>query len=54
MKHLFATNPDLVESLSHTIAERRAGLSARPEDKEAVAEESAGLFNSIRRFFGLD
>jgi len=54
MKHLFDTNPDLVESLSHTIAERRTGLSARPEDKESVAEESAGLFASIKRFFGLD
>ena len=31
MKELFNTNPDLVESLSHIIAERRLGLADRPE-----------------------
>ncbi|HEY0323231.1 MAG TPA: mechanosensitive ion channel family protein [Pyrinomonadaceae bacterium] len=53
MKHLFDTNPDLVEALSHIIAERRIGLTAQQEDAGRHAEESAGLINSIKRFFGL-
>jgi small-conductance mechanosensitive channel/CRP-like cAMP-binding protein len=54
MKHLFETNPDLAEAISWTIAERRAGLEASSQQAEAVAKaESAGLLNSIRRFFGL-
>jgi len=54
MKHLFETNPDLAESISWTIAERRAGLEASSQQAAAVAKaESAGLLNSIKRFFGL-
>lgn len=53
MKHLFDTNPDLVESLSWTISERRAGLAARQQEAQVSIEESAGLLSSIRRFFGL-
>jgi branched-chain amino acid transport system substrate-binding protein len=53
MKHLFDTNPDLVEALSHIIAERRIGLTAQKEDASRHAEESAGLINSIKRFFGM-
>ena len=54
MKHLFETNPDLAESISWTIAERRAGLEASSQQADAVAKaESAGLLNSIKRFFGL-
>ena len=54
MKHLFETNPDLAESISWTIAERRAGLEASSQQATAVAQaESAGLLNSIKRFFGL-
>ena len=54
MKHLFETNPDLAESISWTIAERRAGLEASSQQGVAVAEAaSAGLLNSIKRFFGL-
>ncbi|HYY43369.1 MAG TPA: cyclic nucleotide-binding domain-containing protein, partial [Pyrinomonadaceae bacterium] len=52
MKHLLETNPELVESLSHIIAERRAALAATAADR-TVAEESEGLISSIRRFFGL-
>ncbi|HEX8649855.1 MAG TPA: mechanosensitive ion channel family protein [Pyrinomonadaceae bacterium] len=54
MKHLFETNPDLVEALSHTIAERRLGLKAKSDTAEIHAEESAGIFSSIKRFFGMD
>jgi len=53
MKLIFETNPDLVESLSWTIAERRAGLTATQQDAQVSIEESAGLLASIRRFFGM-
>ncbi|MEO6393786.1 MAG: cyclic nucleotide-binding domain-containing protein [Pyrinomonadaceae bacterium] len=53
MKHLFETNPDLVESLSHTIAERRVALNARPEGMDDQEDESAGIFSAIKRFFRL-
>lgn len=54
MKHLFETNPDLAESISWTIAERRAGLAASSQQAATrTRSESAGLLHSIRRFFGL-
>jgi small-conductance mechanosensitive channel/CRP-like cAMP-binding protein len=54
MKHLFETNPDLAESISWTIAERRAGLQASSQQTDTTTErESAGLLHSIKRFFGL-
>ena len=52
MKELFNTNPDLVESLSHIIAERRLGLADRPNGPQPD-DESDGLIASIRRFFHL-
>jgi len=54
MKHLFDTNPDLVDSLSHIIAERRVGLTAKPESAENGKEESEGVIAAIKRFFGFD
>src|SRR5262249_2775714 len=54
MKHLFETNPDLAESISWTIAERRAGLAAGSQQvPQASIEESAGLLSAIKRFFKL-
>ncbi len=53
MKHLFDTNPDLVESLSHTIAERRAELKARTEDVQPDDNEAEGLLAAVKRFFGI-
>jgi small-conductance mechanosensitive channel/CRP-like cAMP-binding protein len=53
MKQIFDSNPDLVESLSHIIAERRQGLAARQDDSDAMEDESAGLLSSIKRFFGM-
>ena len=53
MKHLFDTNPDLVESLTHTIAERRAQLNATSADVKSVEEESEGLLSAVKRFFGI-
>jgi small-conductance mechanosensitive channel len=54
MKHLFDTNPDLVDSLSHIIAERRVGLTAKPENAEDGKVESEGIISAIKRFFGFD
>ena len=53
MKQVFDTNPDLVESLSYIIAERRQGLVASENISATDAEKSAGLLKSIRRFFGM-
>jgi len=52
MRRLFETNPSLVESISWTIAERRAGLAATTQSETSI-EESAGVLVSIKRFFGL-
>jgi CRP-like cAMP-binding protein len=53
MKRVFDTNPDLVESLSFIMAERRQGL-ASPTDSDATNQHtSAGILSSIKRFFGL-
>ncbi|MEK6279986.1 MAG: mechanosensitive ion channel family protein [Acidobacteriota bacterium] len=53
MKRVFDANPNLVESLSHIIAERRQGLAASLEDSSVVEAHSAGLLSSIKRFFGM-
>ena len=54
MKGLFETNPDLVEALSHTINERRAGLAARSEADANEQETPAGILSKIKHFFGLN
>ena len=53
MKQVFDTNPDLVESLSYIIAERRQGLVASEDLSTTDADQSAGLLKSIKRFFGM-
>jgi small-conductance mechanosensitive channel/CRP-like cAMP-binding protein len=53
MKLVFDTNPDLVESLSHIIAERRQGLVASADLTATNNDAGAGLLSSIKRFFGL-
>lgn len=55
IKPLFEDNPGLVEVLSKTIAERRALLAQRNEQDDSAGkdEETEGIFNSIRKFFGL-
>ena len=52
MKTVFDTNPDLVESLSYIMAERRQGLAIQT-DASAEPNESAGILSAIKRFFGL-
>ncbi len=54
MRDLFESNPDLVQSLCRTIAERRAALTARVETVQEIEATSAGLLSSIKRFFHLD
>jgi small-conductance mechanosensitive channel/CRP-like cAMP-binding protein len=54
IKHLFDSNPDLVESLSHTINERRAGLAANSSAPAGEEETPEGMISKIRRFFRLD
>jgi small-conductance mechanosensitive channel len=54
MRGLFQTNPDLVEALSHTINERRAGLAANAPAADGDDDTPAGLLSKIKRFFRLD
>ncbi|MEJ7711109.1 MAG: hypothetical protein WKF84_14900 [Pyrinomonadaceae bacterium] len=53
MRHLFETNPDLVEAVSQIIAERREGLAVQPERDAEGETHSAGMLRSIKRFFHL-
>jgi small-conductance mechanosensitive channel len=53
MKQVFDANPDLVESLSYIIADRRQGLIASDDPTSIDPSESAGILSSIKRFFGL-
>ncbi len=53
MKQVFDSNPDLVESLSFIIAERRQGLTAQIDTLSPDTDGSAGILSAIRRFFGL-
>jgi small-conductance mechanosensitive channel len=52
MKRVFDTNPDLVESLSHIMSERRQGLASQT-DSPATTADSSGILSAIKRFFGL-
>jgi small-conductance mechanosensitive channel len=56
IKPLFEDNPNLVIALSKTIAERRAMLAQQNEEvkKTSAEEETAGIFDGIRKFFGLN
>lgn len=53
MKRVFDNNPDLVESLSFIMAERRQGLEAHDDASATASNTSAGILSSIKRFFGL-
>jgi small-conductance mechanosensitive channel len=53
MKRVFDANPDLVESLSFIIAERRQGLAVHEDAATTTTNTSAGILSSIKRFFGL-
>ena len=53
MKRVFETNPDLVESLSFIMAERRQGLASQTDDSATSTHSSAGILSAIKRFFGI-
>lgn len=53
MKRVFDTNPDLVESLSFIMAERRQGLASHTDDAATSTHSSAGILSAIKRFFKL-
>ena len=53
MKRVFDTNPDLVESLSFIMSERRQGLASQKDSAVSTRDESAGILSSIKRFFGI-
>ena len=53
MKQVFDTNPDLVESLSFIISERRQGLVRSTDASAPETDESAGILAAIKRFFGI-
>ena len=53
MKQVFDTNPDLVESLSFIMTERRQGLASQIDSQTGTTDESAGILSAIKRFFGI-
>ena len=53
MKRVFDTNPDLVESLSFIISERREGLATPADVADSADKSSDGILSAIRRFFGI-
>ncbi len=54
LKSILEENPALVESFSTIIEERRVGLTELQTEQTAAATvDSAGVFNSIKKFFGL-
>ena len=53
MKQVFDTNPDLVESLSFVMAERRQGLASHSDAVTTPHDSSAGILSAIKRFFGI-
>jgi small-conductance mechanosensitive channel/CRP-like cAMP-binding protein len=53
MKRVFDTNPDLVESLSFIMAERRQSLASQADSQTTSTDSSAGILSAIKRFFGI-
>jgi small-conductance mechanosensitive channel len=53
MKQVFDTNPNLVESLSFIMAERREGLVPLTGSDTPSSHSSKSLLSAITRFFGL-
>jgi small-conductance mechanosensitive channel len=54
VKPLFETNPNLVGELSNIITERSALLSTKNEVAPMTETDKAGVFSSIKKFFGLN
>jgi len=55
LKPILEDNPELVESFSRIVEERRTLLAEKQSEKDAVkTENNTGVFYSIKKFFGLD
>jgi hypothetical protein len=55
LKPLLEGNPSLAKELSETIAARKIELDSRKaEARTTVEAETTGIFNSIKKFFGLE
>ena len=55
LKPILEDNPELVNSFSEIVAERRALLAEKQSEKDTVKTTGkAGVFGSIKKFFGLD
>jgi small-conductance mechanosensitive channel/CRP-like cAMP-binding protein len=54
LKPILEDNPELVESFGKIIEERRAALDELFQDQQSSEQkDKSGVFNSIRKFFGL-
>ena len=53
MKRVFDTNPDLVESLSFIMSERRQGLATQADAATSPTDGSEGFLSAVKRFFGI-
>ena len=54
LKPILEDNPELVESFSRIIEERRIALNEQEEEiKSSKPSDARGVFDSIRKFFGL-
>jgi small-conductance mechanosensitive channel len=55
LKPILEENPELVKSFSQIIEERRMHLAEKQSEEDAVkVTGNAGVFRSIKKFFGLD
>jgi small-conductance mechanosensitive channel len=55
LKPILEENPELVASFSRIVEERRAVLAEKKSERDAVkTADNAGVFYSIKKFFGLD
>ncbi len=55
LKPILKENPELVESFSRIVEERRTALAEKQSERDTVkAADNAGVFRSIKKFFGLD
>ncbi len=56
LKPILEENPELVESFSRLVEERRAHLAEKQTAENAVVKtvDDTGVFNSIKKFFGLN
>jgi len=55
LKPILEDNPELVESFSRIVEERRNLLAEKQSERDTMKKtDNAGVFHSIKKFFGLD